>query len=202
MLYNVIIPVTEGRCHMDTIVLSGKKELDIYINPQRQKLLRCMRMAGVPVTPKQLADQIGISASAVQHHIKKLVGIGIVGLSHTARIRGITASYYRVLPKTVSIGGQIEDENEEQRFALMQNSINATVSGFSEYCKNSRTQAEQDAQHGDMLSGVIHLTREEAKELYGVIRTFLDSREEKKEDTIPWEYALIAYPAAGDAKDA
>jgi hypothetical protein len=52
-----------------------------------------------------------------------------------------------------------------------------------------------------MLSGVIHLTREEAKELYGVIRTFLDSREEKKEDTTPWEFTLIAYPVA-EVKDA
>ncbi len=187
---------------MDTIVLSGKKELDIYINPQRQKLLRCMKIAGVPMTPKQLADQIGISASAVQHHIKKLVELGIVGLSHTARIRGITASYYRVLPRTVSIGGQIEDENQEQRFALMQNSINAMFAGFLEYCKGNRTSMEQDAQYGDILSGVIHLTPREAKELYGVIRTFLDNREEKKEDTIAWEYALIAYPAAGDTKDA
>ncbi len=186
---------------MDTIVLSGKKELDIYINPQRQKLLRCMRVTGVPMTPKQLADQLGISASAVQHHIKKLVELGIVELSHTERIRGITASYYKVLPKTISIGGQIEDENEEQRFALMQNSMNTIFSEFSEYCKSNRARMEQDAQHGDMISGVVHLTREEAKELYGVVRAFLDSREEKKEDTTPWEFAIIAYPAA-EAKDA
>ncbi|HWR23438.1 MAG TPA: winged helix-turn-helix domain-containing protein [Feifaniaceae bacterium] len=186
---------------MDTIVLSGKKELDIYINPQRQKLLRCMKIAGVPMNPKQLSDQIGISASAVQHHIKKLVELGIVELDHTARIRGITASYYKVLPRTVSIGGMLEDGNTEQRFALMQNSINAIFSGFSEYCKSNRPKTGQDVQHGEMLSGVIHLTREEAKELYGVIRAFLDSREEKKEETIPWEFALIAYPAA-EAKDA
>lgn len=187
---------------MDTIVLSGKKELDIYINPQRQKLLRCMRIAGVPMTPKQLADQIGISASAVQHHIKKLVELGAVALSHTKRIRGITASYYRVLPKTVRIGAQIEDEHEDQRFALMQNSLNSMFSGFSQYLKSNRSRVEQGEQHGEMLSGVIHLTWEEAKELYDVIRAFLDSREEKKEDTAPWEFALIAYPVAAEVKDA
>ena len=182
---------------MDTIVLAGKKELDIYINPQRQKLLRCMKIAGVPMTPKQLADQIGISASAVQHHIKKLVDLGIVELSHTERIRGITASYYRVLPKTISIGGQIADENDEQRMAIMQNSINTVFSGFSEYCRSSRARDEQDAQHGDMLSGVIRLGREEAKELYALIREFLDSHEQtERKDATPWEYALVAYPVA------
>ncbi len=185
---------------MDTIVLSGKKELDIYINPQRQRLLRCMKISGVPMTPKQLSDQLGISASAVQHHIKKLVELGIVELSHTERIRGITASYYRALPKTISIGGQIADENDEQRLAIMQNSMNSMFSSFTDYCKSNRARMEQGAQHGDILSGVVHLTREEAKELYGLIRTFLDSREERKDGTSPWEYALIAYPV--EANDA
>ena len=187
---------------MDTIVLSGKKELDIYINPQRQKLLRCMKIAGVSMTPKQLSDQIGISASAVQHHIKKLVELGIVELSHTKRIRGITASYYKVLPKTISIGGQIEDENEEQRMAVMQNAMNAVFTGFSEYCKSNRARVNADAQHGDMLSGVIHLTREEAKTLYQLIRDFLDQHEQTEDgDGTPWEYALIAYPVV-EEKDA
>lgn len=182
---------------MDTIVLSGKKELDIYINPQRQKILRCMKIAGVPMTPKQISDQIGISASAVQHHIKKLVELGIVALSHTERIRGITASYYKVLPKTISIGGQLADENDEQRIAIMQNTLNSVFSGFTEYGKRSRASMEQE-QHGDLISGVIHLTQEEAKELYSMIQAFLDSREEKKEGTTPWEYALIAYPVLED----
>jgi DNA-binding transcriptional ArsR family regulator len=37
---------------------------------------------------------MGISASAAQHHIKKLMELGLVALSHTRRVRGITASYY------------------------------------------------------------------------------------------------------------
>jgi DNA-binding transcriptional ArsR family regulator len=179
---------------METIVLSGKKELDIYINPQRQKLLRCMRVAGVPMTPKQLADKIGISASAIQHHIKKLMELGIVELSHTEQIRGITASYYRVLPKTVSIGGTVNDGNTEQRAALMQNSLSAIFTGFNEYGRNNPPDMDGDEQFGDMLTGVIHLTREEAKQIYGAIRAFLDAREHKRADTDAWEYALIAYP--------
>ena len=187
---------------MDTIVLSGKKELDIYINPQRQKLLRCMKIAGVPMTPKQLSDQLGISASSVQHHIKKLVELGIVELSHTEQIRGITASYYKVLPKTISIGGQIADENDDQRLAIMQNSMNSIFSSFTEYCKSNRARMEQDVQHGDMLSGILRLGREEAKELYGMIRDFLDSHEQtESKDGAPWEYALIAYPVT-EEKDA
>lgn len=186
---------------MDTIVLSGKKELDIYINPQRQNLLRCMRIAGAPMTPKQLSDQLGISASAVQHHIKKLVELGIVGLSHTERIHGIMASYYKVLPKTVSIGCQLNDKNDVQRFAFMQNTLNSVFSGFAEHCQKS-SDCCIDGYYGDLLSGIAYLGKEEAQELYGIIRDFLDHHEEKSDQgMIPWEYAFIAYPLSGEQNE-
>lgn len=187
---------------MEPIVLSGKKELDIYINPQRQNLLRCMRIAGVPMTPKQIADRIGISPSSVQHHIRKLVELGIVELSHTQLIRGITASYYRVLPKTVSIGLMLQDENSADRFVLMQNELSTVFSGFSEYYRKGQAKGKAEGgQHGDILSGIIHLEPEEAKELYGIIRGFLDAHEQKGKGCAAWEYALIAYPVA-EAEDA
>ena len=68
---------------METIVLTGKKELDIYMNPQRQNILRCMQIHGAPMTAKQIADQIGISASSVQHHIRLLKELGLIEQSHT-----------------------------------------------------------------------------------------------------------------------
>lgn len=186
---------------MEVITLTGKRELDIYINPQRQNLLRLMRLIGAPVTPKALADKMGISASSVQHHLGKLLELGVVELDHTERIRGITASYYRVPPKVVQIGSLIEDGNAAQRLALMQNALTAAFSGFSEYCKRGAADLREGRQHGDMLSGIIRLRDEEAKELFGLIRAFLDAHEPGEEDGTPWEYALIAYPAreAGDA---
>ena len=159
---------------MDTIVLTGKKELDILINPQRQNLLRQMRIAGVPLTPKQLSTRLGISASSVQHHIKKLVDLGIVELSHTELIRGITASYYHVPPKIVSIGGQTGDELGDQRLALIRNSISTVFAGYSEYCRRGDDGIDIGGQHGDMITGIAHLGRQEAKELYGIIRDFLE----------------------------
>lgn len=183
---------------MDIVVLSGKKELDIYINPQRQKLLRCMRLSQTPQTPKQLADQMGISASAVQHHLKKLGELGLVEVSHTERIHGITASYYKLLPKTVSIGGPtgdlLQDEYAQQRLALMQNSVSAVMEGFAQYCKRVDT-TNPGAVQGDALSGIVYLAPQEANELYGIIRDYLDAHETAAEHGEPWEYALIAYPA-------
>jgi hypothetical protein len=36
---------------METIVLTDAKALNIYINPQRQNMLRILRLAGEPMTP-------------------------------------------------------------------------------------------------------------------------------------------------------
>ena len=181
---------------MDTIVLSGKRELDIYMNPQRQNLIRCMQIAGAPMTPKQLSNQIGISASSVQHHLAQLIELGLVELDHTEQIHGITASYYRVLPKSVQIGSLVDDDLKHQRLALMQASISSIFSGFATYCAEHSEATLGPEQYGDMLTGITHLSPTEATELYGLIRAFLDAHEEGAEGTEPWEYALIAYPVA------
>ncbi|NLI54776.1 MAG: helix-turn-helix domain-containing protein [Clostridiales bacterium] len=186
---------------MDTIVLSGKRELDIYVNPQRQNLLRCMQIAGVPMTAKQIADQIGISASSVQHHIRLLAELGIVAQSHTEQIHGITATYYRALPKTVRIGSLVHDENRNQRIALMQADLSRTFSGFLAYCEEESESAVSGRQFGDLLSGIVHLGREEAKELYAAIRAFLDAHEAGAADSEAWEYAVIAYPVEREAHE-
>ena len=117
---------------MQTIVLTGKKELDIYINPQRQRLLRLLTVQGAPMTPKRLSVLLGISPSAVQHHLQKLLELGVVGLDHTEPVRGITARYYRALPVTVHIGCQSGDEHQAQRLALIQNALGEVFNGFAD----------------------------------------------------------------------
>ena len=186
---------------METIELTGKKELDIYVNPQRQNLLRCMQIAGVPMTAKQIADRIGISASSVQHHIRLLCELGIVAQSHTEQIHGITATYFRALPKTVRIGSFTEDEHSNQRIALMQANLNRIFTGFLSYCADSNEESIGSSQFGDMLSGIVHLRQEEAKELYALITDFLEKHEPLSEHASAWEYALIAYPV-GENKHA
>ena len=181
---------------MDTIILSGKRELDIYMNPQRQNLIRCMQIAGVPMTPKQLSSSLGVSPSSVQHHIRQLVELGLVELDHTELIHGITASYYRILPKTVQIGSLVNDENKNQRLALLQTEITRVFSGYTAYCEaNSETTIGRE-QYGDMLSGITHLAPAEATELYDIIRDYLAAHETRGEHTTPWEYALIVYPVS------
>ena len=179
---------------MDTIVLTGKKELDIFMNPQRQNILRCMQISGEPMTAKQIADQIGISASSVARHIRLLRELGIVEQSHTEQIHGITATYFRVLPKNVRVGGLKDDGENNQRIALMQADISQRFAGFVAYCEALGDRISDDTQYGDMISGITHLTPAESKELYHIIRSFLDAHECLSEGSAPWEFAIIGYP--------
>ena len=179
---------------MEPILLTGKKELDIYVNPQRQNILRCMQIKGEPMTAKQIADEIGISASSVARHIRLLSELGIVEQSHTERIHGITATYFRVLPRPIRVGGLKDDGENNQRIALMQADITQRFDGFLAYCEALGDRISDDTQFGDMLSGIIHLKQSEAKELYQMIRSFLDAHENHDPGSNAWEFALIAYP--------
>lgn len=183
---------------MNTITLHGKKELDIYINPQRQRLLREMTLLGKPVTPKQLSDKLGISASSVQHHLQKLMELGVVELHHTQSIHGITARYYVAPPCTVSIGCLSQDGYADQRIALMQNAIGEVFQGFSTHLQHGLSRKPPadatSGAHGDVSWGVVRLTQAEAVNLFALIQRFLHEHEQPQAEGAPWEYALIAYP--------
>ena len=45
-----------------------------------------------------------------------------------------------------------------------------------------------------MKNGILYLTDEEASELKQMIEEFITSHSTAKENTTPWEVALIAYP--------
>lgn len=189
-----------GGDYLDPIILTGKKELDIYINPQRQRLLRLMTLAGRPMTPKALSNQMGISASSVQYHLKKLVQLGIVAESHTEKINGIIAHYYHVLPRSINVGYAQAGHDHTQRLALMQNGITEVFNGFSTYYNACKEEFHSSTLHppGDMLWGIARLTPEEARELFDNIHRFLEEHEQNEHEGDPWEYALIAYPAQED----
>ena len=53
-----------------TLDITTREQLDVYMNPQRQRLLHEMQVLARPATCKQLADAMGISASSVTHHMK------------------------------------------------------------------------------------------------------------------------------------
>ncbi|WP_097003305.1 ArsR/SmtB family transcription factor [Lacrimispora amygdalina] len=188
---------------MDKVKLSTKKELEIYMNPVRQNLLRILERSKLPMTPKQLSLKLDISPSSVQHHIKKLESLGVIKLDHTEVINGITARYYSPTYVNVQIGLDHPDDTHMQKEILVQEQIAKTYDGFlTQKKKFIEHYNDEDLESrwglGDILAGVIHLEPEEGKELLKLIMDFLDAHAVPSAKKSPWEYALILYNAEED----
>ncbi|WP_349671785.1 helix-turn-helix domain-containing protein [Lacrimispora sp.] len=185
---------------MDHIKLSTKKELEIYMNPVRQNLLRLLERSKLPMTPKQLSQKMDISPSSVQHHIKKLESLGVITLDHTENINGITARYYCPTYVNVRIGLDHPDDTQLQKEVLVQEQIARTYEGFLTQKKKfieqfNNEDLESRWNLGDIMTGVVHLTPGEGDELLKLIREFLDAHAIPSEEKSPWEYAFILYNA-------
>ena len=185
---------------MQKVKLSTKKELDIYMSPMRQQLLRQLNIANTPMTPKMLADKLEISASGVQHHVKKLMQLGLVELDHTEVINGITASFYKSAQVTVQIGLDQTDIFAEQRDVLIQDSIARVYDGFRKQMKKRISfQKDEDPDRlqkwGDILSGVVHLNEQQSNDLMRLITEYIEQHAAPTAGSSPWEYAVIAYNA-------
>lgn len=181
-----------------TITLTTRKQLDIFMNPQRQRLLKTLEISG-PMTSKQLSDVLRISSSSVTHHIKQLEQLGLVELHHTETIHGIQAKYYNKLPVSVSMGGARDDDLKTERYALMDYIMSETWNGFKENMKNAGSTTNV-METGDFIFGVIHLKEQEARKLYNAILAYAKSHFTPGEDTIPWEYGLVAFPHQPEKK--
>ena len=122
---------------MKEILISSKKELDIYMDPQRQRLLKCMELQGQAQTARQLSLLLGISPSSVSFHLKKLESLGLVELERTEMIHGICARYYRPVPALVQLrandAGPLKDDKELLLEYLLQDSW----AGYKEYIKSA-----------------------------------------------------------------
>ncbi len=187
---------------MDKITLSTKKELEIYMNPVRQKLLRLLERSRVPMTPKQLSEKLEISPSSVQHHIKKLSSLGLVELDHTKMINGITARFYKPTYVNVQLGLDHPNENNLYKEVLVQEQIARTYEGFLTQTKKyqeryNSAEPESTENLGDILTGVIHLSEGEGKEFLKMITDYLDQHAIQSVEKSPWEYAFILYNAEG-----
>lgn len=174
------------------ITIQTKRELDIYMNPQRQRLLKCMDIHGAPMTPKQLSDLLEISASSVTYHLKKLQELGVVELDHSELIHGICAKFYRRIPVMVNLNGGKKDDLQLEKEVLLDYMINDTWNEFKRYMK--KQEDAPDELKGDMTNGIVYLDQEDIKQLKTFIHEFQERHSTPKANCVPWEMTLIAYP--------
>ncbi len=178
------------------IHLTTREQLNVYMSPVRQELLRRLRLAEGPQTAKALSDKLKISPSSVQHHLKKLLELGAVEVDHRAVINGITATYYRETRAEVRVGLDRDDGLRDEREALATDIVNRTLQSFFRDARKvgAGMTEEEAAEYGDFFSGVAHLAPEEQRELRRLIRAFLDEHDcPAPGRTQKWEYVVLAH---------
>lgn len=181
---------------MIEIDITTRKQLDIYMNVQRQKILKTLAVNDTPMTPKQLSVILNISASSVTYHLKKLKEIGLVEVDHTEKIHGIQANYYRRIPATINLKGNLTDDLQEEKITLADYALHDIWKDFKEYVANNSSTDETNTSPllGDFHNGIFYLTDEEALELKELISRFGENHFAPEKGKKPWEIALIAFP--------
>ena len=183
----------------NSIILKTDEELKIVMSPIRQKIIKTLNREGRPVTSKYIADKLSISPSSAQHHISKLQQIGVVEFSHSEIINGINAKYLKLTDKTISIGHGISDDLTAERDILSRNILSNAYSEFNNIINTQRKLLKEEYKKGnkmaDQLSGVVHLTTEDANKLFDLIDDFIKSHSNATKNSHPYEYALIAFRA-------
>ncbi|WP_033152387.1 winged helix-turn-helix domain-containing protein [Pseudobutyrivibrio ruminis] len=207
---------------MKEIILDTPEKNKIYMNPQRQRLIRLMQISGEAMTPKQLSKELGISPSAATAHIKKLESLGVLRLDHTKKINGITAKYYALEDVNISLktNEQQDDSVVNEQEVFLNYMMNENWQGFLEYKRDLWARGEKTTEKktieekateekpeasnentdlpapvtGDVISSVAFLTDEDAAELKNYIIDFLAAHADKQPNTKPWSTTLLAYP--------
>lgn len=177
------------------IYLKTERELRAYMHPLRQKILYCLSVSSRGMTAKQLADHLGIAPSSAGHHLSVLEAAGLAELSHTEKIHGLTAKYYRAAPADICLR-DTEPAADRMREALMKHSLNEMEERFFGSIRAVEAGGKAPVpENGDMRLGVLHLRPDEAREVQRQIAEFLASHSAPGEGTAPYEFALLAFRA-------
>lgn len=184
------------------LVLTGEAALKIFINPTRMRIVEEMSLHPAPITPKALADRLGLSPSSAKHHLLKLASIGVVLLDHQEMIHGIQASFYRLTDKTISLNAADPAAREFAAIAMRTNAARVQQGLFDSLARWQEAGAQEQDRWGMLdTDGVIHLTKEEAEDLEAAIHAFVATHTAPRPGTAPIRYNLMAYRARANGDD-
>ena len=182
---------------MKIISLTEDHALRIYMHPMRQRILQKLHSQKIGMTAKQLADIFSITPSSAKHHITQLESIGLVALSHTENIHGITAKYYCATDVTVNIGG---GKNKNLQLAFTRQTLQQSAAHFLEYVETiidvPEEKKNKDTFYGFCSQGHIFLREADAVALKKQIFAFLDAHRTTQEDALAIEYNVTLFPSS------
>ena len=178
------------------LTLRGEAAMKIFINPTRMRIVEEMRLHSEPITPKALADRLGLSPSSAKHHLLKLASIGVVLLDHQEMIHGIQASFYRLTDKTISLNAADPAARKFAAIAMRTNAARVQQGLFDSLARWQEAGAKEEDRWGMLdTDDVVYLTKEEAEALEAAIHAFSAAHSAPRPGAAPIRYNLIAYRA-------
>lgn len=171
------------------IKLTSEKELKIFMDPIRQRVLRFMEITRTPMTSKRIADKLSMTPASAKHHLTQLESIGLVELDHTEVIHGITAKYYRVVEADIKLG-MGENEYLTEQIIIAENQVMSVFKNFTQSAISHKPN-EQSTIHGDCNTCVVHLTEQQYQELREYVQNFFKNNQVPSQGTSAYEVALV-----------
>ena len=111
---------------LEVLDITSFEQAKVLSHELRMRIISQYTRNQVPRTAKQLADQLGLSASKVHYHVRELVKAGLLTLTGTNEVNGIVEKYYLPVAKDFRIVLKEIDTQMEGK----QQIINQTLSDF------------------------------------------------------------------------
>ncbi|WBW99146.1 helix-turn-helix domain-containing protein [Oceanirhabdus sp. W0125-5] len=129
---------------IEKLVVKTREEIKIMTDPYRIEIINIMKNHCSPMTVKEIAEKMGEPHGKVYYHIKKLEKIDAIVLHHTRNIKGITAKYYEINFKELSISPSYSDDsNVNQALNMIASYYDASKRDFLNFYKKLLVEANR-----------------------------------------------------------
>lgn len=173
-------------------LIRTEKEIKIFSDPYRLKIIKTYQRNKKPMTVKNVADEMGEVPANVHYHVKKLLSINILELDHIEVVNGINAKYYKLVDDGFRIdfskvNNTVEYEKSLSHVeSIMENILDEFKLNFRQLAIENKDKDKKDKSvNGMFLSPSIYLSAEDseafAKEINDLVERYSTFDETKTE---------------------
>ncbi len=194
----------------NAIRLKTLSDIKTFSDPYRMLIYKTFSNSDEAITIKRVADLMGEVPAKVYYHAKKLIKLGVLELDHEENINGIIAKYYKTTKRQIIMSHDSLDEKQlpsmlSETQKMVSNVIDDAkaefINAMQSMAQNEQTEEDSDEGDGGLIVSRIHLTKQEAEDLYKYLLDLSEKKKsEEKDDTSKYLFfnGLIELPRQGD----
>ncbi len=161
----------------DLYIVKTREEIKALAEPMRIRLLEAF--GGEPMTTKQAAQQMGVSATKLYHHVELLEKLGLIELVKTNRVRGATEKYYQAVARhyrfdEAAMFGQSAEELETLQ-GVLDGILAATRAQLRDSIRAGLLDKENMDREGTVSQTVVRASPKEIKKLERMLNKWLEA---------------------------